>query len=196
MRKRRGGTLAHAAALAARHSEMELAAEERPRRQHHRLCPDLGPVSQPHSVDAPAVEDELDRLALDERHALLTGKQAHDCGLVEATVGLDPRPANGGALARVEHPVVDRGAIAGAPDQSVERVHLADQMAFAEAAHGRVARHHADLAAREAKKRGRRAHARRRGRRLGSSMPATHDDDAKAMVHAGHLVSCFTWNNA
>ena len=82
-----------------------------------------------------------------------------DRRLVALAVGLDAGAAHRGALAGVEHPIVDRGVIRGARDQAVEGVDLADQMALAEPAHGRVARHRADLVAAEADQRHRRAHA-------------------------------------
>ena len=73
--------------------------------------------------------------------------------------------------------------VRGAGDQAVEGVDLADQMALAEPAHRRVARHRADLVAAEADQRDRRAHPRRRRRRLGPGMAAADDDDVEILRH-------------
>ena len=71
-----------------------------------------------------------------------------DRRLVAPAVGLDARPAHRGALAGVEHAIVDRRMVGGAGDQAVEGVDLAHQMALAEPADRRIARHRADLLAR------------------------------------------------
>ena len=68
-------------------------------------------------------------------------------------------------------------AIGRAPHHAVERVDLADQMALAEAADGRVAGHLADGLGLVGQQRRARAAARGRRRRLAAGMAAADDDD-------------------
>ena len=67
--------------------------------------------------------------------------------LEQLAIGLDARSAHRRALARVEHPVVDRRRIRRHADQAVKSIDLADQMALAEPADRRIAGHRADLRA-------------------------------------------------
>ena len=145
--ERRRRALADPAAGAAGHAEMQLAAKEGAGGEDHRLGGQLaavGRASRP--VDPPPVEPKRARLALDDRQARLRLDQRVDRRLVALAVGLDARAAHRRALAGVEHAIVDRGLVGGAGDQAVKGVDLADQMALAEPAHRRVARHRADLA--------------------------------------------------
>ncbi len=63
---------------------------------------------------------------------------------VELAVGLGARPAHRRALAAVQDAELDAGAIDRPAHDAVERIDLAHQMALAEAADRRVARHLAD----------------------------------------------------
>ena len=74
----------------------------------------------------------------------LSRDQLGDRRAIESAVGLDARALHRRPLAAVEHAAVDRGAVGGARHQSVEHVELADQMALADAADRRVARHLAE----------------------------------------------------
>ena len=64
---------------------------------------------------------------------------------VKPAVGLDARALDRAALAAVEHPAMDGGAIGGARHQAVEHVEFADQMSLADAADRRIAAHLADI---------------------------------------------------
>ena len=66
-----------------------------------------------------------------------------------ATIGLDPRSAHRAALAGVEHAAMNRCLVCRAGHNPAERVDLAHQMALADAADRRIARHAADVAAPE-----------------------------------------------
>ena len=63
---------------------------------------------------------------------------------IELAVGLGARPAHGRTLGAIEHPELDAGRVGDPAHQPVERIDLAHEMAFAEAANGRIARHRAD----------------------------------------------------
>ena len=108
---------------------------------------------------------------------------------VKLAVGLGARPLDGGALAAIENAELDAGGVGGARHHAVERVDLAHQMAFAEAADRRVAGHFADRRETMGDERGRCAGARRRGRGLAARMAAADDNDVK--FHFGGS-ACFT----
>ena len=63
---------------------------------------------------------------------------------VELAIGLGARAADGRALGEIEHAELDAGAVDGAAHHAVQRIDLAHQMALAQAADGRIARHLAD----------------------------------------------------
>ena len=142
---------------------------------------ELAPVGEGEAGDAPPLEPKGAGLAFDDGQARLGVDQRMDRRLVALAVGLDARAADRGALAGVEHAIVDRGVVRGARDQAVIGVDLADQMALAEPAHRRIARHRADLAAAEADQSDRRAQPRRRGRSLGPGMAAADHDDVEIL---------------
>ena len=189
--ERRRRPLADPAAGAAGHAEMELAAEEGAGGEHHRPGRQLASVGKQQARHPPALEPQGARFALDHLQPRLPVDQVVDRLPVAAPVGLDPGPPHRGALAGVEHPIVDRGLVRGAGDQAVIRVDLADEMALAEPAHRRVARHRADLVAAEADQGHRGAEPRRRGRGLGAGMAAADDDDVPGLRHRAHLRSMF-----
>ena len=60
---------------------------------------------------------------------------------VEPAVGLGPWPLDGGALALVQDPKLNAGRIGDPAHQAVKRIDFADEMALAEPANGRIARH-------------------------------------------------------
>ena len=63
---------------------------------------------------------------------------------VEFAVGLAAGAVDGGAFAAVEESELDSGLVGDATHEAVEGVDLAHQMAFAEAADGRIAGHFAE----------------------------------------------------
>ena len=81
---------------------------------------------------------------------------------------------------------MDRPGIGGACHQSVERVDLANEMAFAQSADRGVARQGADLRARLREQRHARAAAGGSGSRLRAGVPAADDDHIK-LFHVEHL---------
>ena len=73
---------------------------------------------------------------------------ARDRGLhgrrIELAVGLRARPAHGRAFAAVENAELDAAGVGDAAHQAVQSIDFPHQMAFAEAADGRIAGHGAD----------------------------------------------------
>ena len=93
---------------------------------------------------------------------------------------------HGRALGSIEQPELDAGCVGDPAHQAVERVDLADQMALAEPADGRVARHLADrrelcvTSAVRAPMRAAAAAASHPG------VPAADDDDVIHFLRRGH----------
>ncbi len=120
----------------------------------------------------------------------LSVEQLGDRGAVKLAVGLHPRPPHGRALAAVEHPAMDRGAIGGARHQPVEHVELAHQMALADAADRRIARHLTYVFRAEREQANARAAASRGSRSLAAGMAGA---DHQNVVHDLALADrCFT----
>ena len=109
-----------------------------------------------------------------------------DCGLhrrgIELAVGLGARAAHRRAFAAVENPELDAALVGDPAHQAVERIDLAHQMAFAEAADGRIAGHGADGRELMGHQRGPRAHAGSRGRGFTAGMAAADNDNVE-LVH-------------
>ena len=168
-------------------ADMDAAAQERAGGQDHRARRQLGAVVEADAGDpadpadpAPREEEVLDR-------ALAHGEARGGADLrlhgrpVEGAVGLGPRAAHGRPLAAVEDAELDPGAVGDPRHQAVEGVDLAHQVALAEAADGRVARHLADRRGAVRDQERPRAHARRGRGGLAAGMAATDDDDVGAM---------------
>ncbi len=84
---------------------------------------------------------ETRHLGFDDGEVGLGGEEALDGGAVEGAVGLGAGAADGGAFSAVEQFEMDAGGVGGFAHQAVQRVDLADQVAFADAADGGVAGH-------------------------------------------------------
>ena len=86
----------------------------------------------------PARLDQVNNLTFDNRHTLGCYHRL-DRTREALAVGLNARPPDRGALARVEHSAMDCGAIGGDRHQSAECVDLTRKMAFADPANRWVA---------------------------------------------------------
>ena len=116
------------------------------------------------------------------RFGVAASSRLHGSG-VELSIGLRARPAHGRSLAPVEKPELDSGAIGDPAHDPVERIDLAHEMAFAEAADRRVAGHGADRVRPMRDQSGPRAHAGRGGGRLGAGVAAADHDHIERLVH-------------
>ena len=124
--------------------------------------------------------DEIVGFGLDDRQVRSRANRLLHRSRVELAVSLGARAAHRRALAAIEHPELNAAAVGHPAHQPVERIDLADQMALAEPADRRVARHRADGREAVGDERGSRAHARGRGRSLAARVPAADDDDIEA----------------
>ena len=96
---------------------------------------------------------------------------------VELAVGLGAGALHRRAFAAVQHAELDAGLVGDPAHQPVQRVDLADEMALAEPADGRIAGHLADGGEAVGDQRRPRAKPRRGGSGLAAGMAAADDDD-------------------
>src|SRR3546814_15749765 len=104
---------------------MALAVEKGAGGEHDGRRAKLPPIGEDEASDArdrALVDPERARFALDDGKSFLTIEETVDCGLVTPTVRLNARAANGGALAGIQHPIVDCGMIGRPADQPIERI--------------------------------------------------------------------------
>ncbi len=176
------GALAAAAALDHSIADEHPRVEEGPGRDHHGsgrkqtragLDPD----------DPSTKRDKVQRLSGDLLDPAIA-QQAGNGGTVELAVGLDSRTPHRWPLAAVEHAPVDRGAIGGAGHQPVKHIELAHQVALANPADRRVARHLPGILEAEGEQADPRAATGRGSRSLASGMAGANHH---YVVHLGAL---------
>ena len=172
-------SLADAAALMPLVAAEHAAAEKRAGRKHHRPSLDPAAVGQNHTADPMTIEDQRVDVTLDDRQTCLACQHVLDRTRITTAIGLHARPLHRCTLAAVEHTIVDRGRICGPPDQAIERVDLAHDMALAQPADGRIARHRADVAAIMADEQGGGTAPCGGGGGFGAGMAAADDDHVK-----------------
>ena len=93
------------------------------------------------AADVPALRSDLRDGGLLEIEVRLALEQAFHVLLIAAAVCLRAQGVHGRALAAVEHAVLDAAGVRRAAHLAAEGVELADEMALARAADGRVAGH-------------------------------------------------------
>ena len=154
--------------------------------QYHRPAIDLAAVVEPDPSHLARAQDERVDLALDDRQPLVRCELRLDRPGVKDAICLDAWTLDRQPLATVEHSMVDRGSVSGAPHQSIKRINLADQMPLAQPADRGVARHRPDPVAAMRQQRGARAPTGRRCGSLGAGMAAANHDYVKVLFHVKH----------
>ena len=96
---------------------------------------------------------------------------------IELAVDLRARASHGRPLGAVQHLVLDTADIGHPPHQAVERIDLTHQVALAQAANRRVARHLAKCRRLVRQQQCLRAHARRSRRGFTAGVSATNNND-------------------
>ena len=124
----------------------------------------------------------------------VVGKQVRNRGAVERAVGLDPRTPYRRTLAAIEHAAVDRSPVRGPGHETVEDIELAHEMALADAANGRVARHLANIPGAKGQQADARAAPGRSGGGFAAGVAGTNHKDVEHGRAALSCISCFTWN--
>ena len=157
-------------------------AEEGTRTQHHCVRPQLPPVGQHEATHPAAVQSESRSLARDQYEIVEPGQFMLDESLEQFAVRLNPRALHRAALGPIEHPIMDRRSIGGAPDQTVERIDFPHEVPLAQPADGRIAAHRTDGFQVEADQPDPHTHARCDRGCLATGMAATHDKN----IETGH----------
>jgi len=98
---------------------------------------------------------------------------------IKFAIRLGPRTVDSRTLGPVQEAKLNASLIRHLAHEAVERIDLADQMALAQAADGRVARHLSNGVGAVGNERRKCANARTGSGRLAAGMPAAHDDDVK-----------------
>ena len=115
------------------------------------------PPAQDDGSDPPVVQFEVLDLGFDDVQQILLGNRPLHGGGVELAVSLGAWATDGGALAAIEQAELNAGGVRHPAHQAVERIDLADEMAFSQAADRRIAGHRAYLVSAQRHKRGARA---------------------------------------
>ncbi len=131
-----------------------------------------------------ALEQDIGGLSLEDRNIFdLSNGRLHRFA-VKLAVGLSPWPPYGGALCSIKDAKLDAGRIRNPSHEPVERVDLADQMAFAEPPNGRIAGHCADGVEGMGHEGRAGAHPRGGRSRLAAGMASSHHDHIEPACHA------------
>ena len=179
--QRRGRLLDSVAADATRRDlgfpHVDQAAQERTRRQDHAPGADFRTRFRDHTgTRAPCIQNDIcNRIGADFEPGLL-GQQVLNGLPIKLAVGLGTRSAHGGALGKIEGAELDTAPVDGPAHDAIQRIDLADQMALAQSADRRIARHLADRLDPMGEEQGARTHPRRCGRGLTAGMATAHHD--------------------
>ena len=155
---------------------MDQAVQEGAGGEHHGAGADLAAIGGDDAGCAAVLDDEVLDRGFDH---VEVRRGADRClhGLpVELAVGLGAGALHRRAFAPVQHAELDAGGVGHPAHQAVEGVDLADEMALAEPANGRIAGHFADRGEAVGDQRRARAKPRRGGSGLAAGMAAADDD--------------------
>ena len=168
-----GTAVLHALAHDGAAAEEGAGAENGGLHAEHRAC------AQHHFRHAPILCPNIHHLTLSDVEMGLPLQGVFHHFLILAAVGLGAERPHGRAFAAVEHTVLDAGFIGGFCHLAAERVQLADEVAFARAAHGGVAGHVAHGV--EVDGKAHRLHPQpcRRQRRLNAGVTCANDSNIK-----------------
>ncbi len=158
-------------------------AQEGSGRQNHGAAGQPAAIGQQNGGDSPLDDLEIQDLGLDDVEIVLLPNRFLHRKAIEFSVGLRTRSAHRWALATIEQAELNAGRIRHPAHQTIHGVDLADQMALAEAADRRIARHHADRIEAQRHQRGFGAGARGSTGRLATSMAAAHHNHIIVIGH-------------
>ena len=112
-----------------------------PDREHNRRCFERDSGYGHDAAYRLAVDQQVAGLLLEQREVRLVLQDGSDRLPVELAVGLRARGPYCRTLAGIEGAELDAGSIRGARHDAAQRIDLADQVALADAADGRIAAH-------------------------------------------------------
>ena len=135
------------------------------------------PISRHHARGTPILDHNVinrrrqNRQIIGLLNGLLHGQA------IELAVSLCARALNRGAFAAIKQAELNTSNIRHSAHQAIQRINLAHQMALANTANGRIARHFADCLELMGQQHRARAITRRRRRRFATGVPATNNND-------------------
>jgi hypothetical protein len=152
--------------------------------QHDSLCLELLAIGKLDAVYFVVFKDQVGDFSLDQREIwCLLKLSAHLCA-VDGSITLGARGLNGWAAAAIEQAEVDADLIRDHAHEPAKRVNLAHQMAFSNAADGRVAGHLGDQVNVERDKRGFASHPGGSMSRFAPGVASANDDHIEFSVEA------------
>ena len=157
-------------------AHVDLAVEERPRRQHDCTCAKLHAHLRHRADHAVALHQQVFDGLLEQHQVRLVFQAMADRRLVQHAVRLGTGGADGRPLAGVEDAELDPALVRGNGHDPAQRIHFLDQMALANAPDGRVAAHLPQRLDVVRQQQGLTTHARRRQSGLGAGVSAAHHD--------------------
>ncbi len=160
---------------------MDEAAQEGAGGQHHGAGSEDPAVRRHDARDPVAVDGEVLDRGLDDFEVRDGGNRRLHGLAVKLAVGLGAGTLHRRPLALIEDAELDAGLVGHAAHEAVERVDLAHEMAFAQAADGGVAGHLADGGEAVGEERRLGAHARGSSGRLAARVAAADDDDVEGL---------------
>ena len=157
--------------------------------QHHRV----GLKSDAKLGDGPnhavAIHDQIIASLGKNRQVRLVLESATDRLFVQNPIGLRPGCAHGRPFRGVEDAELNACFVRGRSHCAAQGIDFFNQMPFADTANRRVATHHAQRFHAVCQQQRARTRARRRQRRLGTGMAATHDNHIKTIRKFHALLS-------
>ena len=140
------------------------------------------PIAGDDADDASVLQNQVFRARFaDFQIGNLAQRRLHRCAIKRA-VGLGARPAHRRAFAAIEQTKLDARRIRDPAHQAVQRIDLAHQMAFADAADGGIAGHLAQGGEFVGQQQGAGAGPRRSRRGFAAGMAAADHNDIKAVM--------------
>src|SRR5690606_23193851 len=180
-RQRDRRRIAGAAARVIVEADVDLAAEEGAGTEHHGLGEKANAGLGDGAANALALNDQVVDGLLENTQIRLIFENRADCRLVQNPIGLGAGGAHRRALARIQDSELDAAAIGRGGHGTAERIDFLDQVAFADAADGRVARHLPQSLDVVGQQQRFAAHPRRGQTGRGAGVAAADHDDVKAV---------------
>ncbi len=166
---------------------MDQAVQERSRGQHHGRAAKADARLRDRTANPAALEQKIVNGLLEQPQVRLVFEPAANRVAIQHAIGLRTRRAHCGALRTIQDSKLNAGFVGGGRHRAAERVDFLDQMALADAADRRIARHLTQRFQAVRQQQRLAAHARSRQRGLGSGVAAAHHNHIKTL---GKSIEC------
>jgi hypothetical protein len=164
-------------------ADVNEAAQKSASRKHYSAAGNLTAVGEFHSANAAISDDEIIGFGFNDRDIQRFPNRGLHGRRIELAIGLGAWATNGRAFATVENAELDAAFIGHLTHEAVQSVDFSDQMAFAEAADGRIAGHGANSRESVCHQGRLRAHTGASGRGFTAGMAAANHDNVESHLH-------------